>query len=430
MSSYTNSKGVEHVTWGLEKKKELGYDVNTPTKGKTLFQRFFGVPKHNTSGLENLVKRGKANTRRNNGGVPKFNFGPTKFFRKTEDFISPNNGNTLKTRLITFEQNFIKRLYAMYQDANFGKAPLDLSKYAEQLEGETNESKAILLYNELIVLYILFAMDSIDALYWENRSAFYKYLTEKGDIKTIEYFNDFERLDRPIAYIVSNMLLFGGIFTGLALAPITFGATAIPAGVLAFIYIFTIVTGVGSAFGLNLIAIDCILPRRKTNYWAEVGRLGQGAESRVDVFKYINLILFSPKNRVPITDVKDKLRYWGLLQTQVDYMFKVGKEGMLKAGTELKQTFIDLDSDMMTRYLGKMLRFFDKAKNTENFTLAPNEPFSEELLREAYPKSPLAGNPFANSSTLPRPPVRPLKSMTGGLTRRRVNKMSRRKYRR
>jgi hypothetical protein len=80
-----------------------------------------------------------------------------------------------------------------------------------------------------------------------------------------------------------------------------------------------------------------------------------------------------------------------------------------------------------------MIQYFDKARKTENFTLAPNEPFSEDLLKAAYPKPPLAGNPFPNTSTFPLPPTRPLKSMTGGLTRRRINKkykMSKRKYRR
>jgi hypothetical protein len=433
MSSYVNSEGVARGTFkGTEENtKVVGYNRENTSKlkPKTFYQRMFGSRKHNTSGLNNLVKRGKANmlrnekTRKENARVPKFKFEADKLFT-ANGFVSPNTGDTLQTRLKVFEQNFLKRIYGEYQSAVMGKVPIDLNAYALNLINEQDETKAIILYNELILLFILVSIDSLDYLadYIVSAKMWNKIKTSIPDVY------DSEETARNAIATASTVLLTG-LLIGACFSPATaaaFGGISILISSITGLSSVGLSAMIGPALGIRFA--DFILPPHE---WRNIGhinlqRVSQTTNSRHEVFCAINDIMFSPENRVPITTVKDKLKYWGLLQTQVDYMFATG------------QMWEDKNKDytFVMNYLKDIFKLCERPNL--DFTLAPNEPLTEDMLKATYAKPPLAGNPFANSSfpfpppavnpfantppPLPKPPTLPLKSMNGGVTRRRVHK--------
>ena len=311
--------------------------------------------------------------------------------------------------------SFIKRIYAQYQDAKLGKIPLNLEAYATQLENETDEASAILLYNELILLYIIVCIDCIERLLYSNPEIQRKIL-EKIKISKRE-FSDLQEISMSLGPVLAICLTASSIT--LLLTPVGIGVVAMAAGWYIIWGIFLTLASTMSSVFLTVQVVSA-LPLKKRKIWEQYYGMGRISTfdsdtvdlSYVDMFNTINVILFSETNPVKIIDVKDKLKYWGLLQTQVDYMFDVGQSP--QKGNMLHDNIRD--------YLLKVIKFF---RDNENRKLAPNEPLSEEQLKAAYPKPPLAGNPFANASTLPSlppPPNVPLKSMTGGRTRRRVHK--------
>jgi hypothetical protein len=388
MSSYVNSEGVVRESWkGSENNgKVLGYNgPNSPnTKKPSYLQRVFGSRKHNTSGLNSLVKRGKANTRRNNGQVPKYAFNATSQF-STKGFVSKNTGNTLQARMGAFQQNFIKRIYAEYQDAKIGKKPLNLEGYATELESETDEAKAILLYNELILLFILISVDCIEKLV-DHRLATGVLNKIKGTTATNSNPNLRLFISRittlgVLGGVVATIILTGGIafigelvlalmFYGVALSGLSAATSILTSKIYLVIYPANLKTrGIGR---LSISPLDVNGDHEYTGI-DDYTKNGLQKISYTDIFNTINKILFSETNHIKIQSVKDKLKYWGLLQGQVDYIFQAG------------QNFRDdsLSNEGVRDYLEDIIKFY---RNDGNRTLAPNEPLSEEQLKAAYPK--------------------------------------------
>lgn len=360
MSHYVNSEGLSRKTWkgNDENGIPLGYnDENLKKRRQT----------YNTSNLNNLVKRGKANTTlKNTGKVPKFKFEPDKLFT-TNGFVQPNTGDTLKTRLNTFEQNFLKRLYTVYQNATLKQTPLNLNAYAIQLKTEENESEAILLYNELIVLYILLCIDCIKRLLSDNKEVIVKIYT---NIVRVE---DPDNAARHLIKLVPWLLL-----TALFLGSMATPAAPLAGGWAALIGSFTMsgaLLEVGPGTGLFDNFAYFFVPLRHAsnvghrNSYIEKGNL-------IQLFLTMNELMFSSENKVPITRVKDKLKYWGLLQTQVDYMFVSGQ-----INQEKKR-----DKKFIKNYLVDIMKLCVYSDTNNDFTLAPNGALAnEDLLDVVYP---------------------------------------------
>jgi len=409
---------------------------------RTLFQRMFGR-RNGKRTLRKLVKKGLAKTRNaNNGRVPELTFGAEKQFNMS-GFVSPNTGNTQQTRINTFQQNFIKRMYTTYQNAKLGIQPLNLDEYASKLETETNEAAAILIYDELIVLFILVCIDSLDSFLVGNKELIKKVLDK---IRTAPNREDIETRLNTITSITA-LLAVGLTATAitLLLTPVGLGMLMVP-GLGWGWYILTplLVTlfTTGTSVGLGIGAYHCI-PTKKRNIFNNKG-FGRvktySNESEIlsytDMFQTLNTILFSKKNPINITTVKNKLKYWGLLDVQVDYMFEFGQNQSPHLDWRGK-----MKSESIIKYVEKMLGYYG---NPDNAKLAPNAPLTKDMLNAAYPKSPLAGNPFANASAFPErnpfPNVSklevpahngPLRSMVGGISRRKgKRRLSKQKERR
>lgn len=415
-------------------------EVEVEEPPRTLFQRMFGR-RNGKRTLRKLVKKGLAKTRNaNNGRVPELTFGAEKQFNMS-GFVSPNTGNTQQTRINTFQQNFIKRMYTTYQNAKLGIQPLNLDEYASKLETETNEAAAIVIYDELIVLFILVCVDSVDSFFFENKELLKKLLDK---IRTAPSRKDLNSRDEMISYLTALLAV------GLTASAITLLLTPVGLGMLVgggigwawYVLLPLLITffTTGTSIQLGIAAYHCI-PTKKRNimnnngfgrvkrYSNEVAKL-----SYDDMFQTLNTILFSKKNPINITTVKNKLKYWGLLDVQVDYMFEFGQNPDLDSRGKMR-------SESIIKYVKKMLGYYG---NPDNAKLAPNAPLTKDMLNAAYPKPPLAGNPFANASAFPeRNPFQnvsklevpahngPLRSMTGGIsTRRAKRRLSKQKHRR
>lgn len=92
-----------------------------------------------------------------NSRVPKFTINATRGFR-SNGFVRPQNSrnSTLETRRRIFEDNFIKRIISIVEDAMLRDKPIPLQNYADRLlSAECSRDEAILLYDELIAIFII-----------------------------------------------------------------------------------------------------------------------------------------------------------------------------------------------------------------------------------------------------------------------------------
>jgi hypothetical protein len=191
--------------------------------------------------------------------------------------------------------------------------------------------------------------------------------------KHIRYAKDPDNDSRFLLMIFPSIILYTLYFAAL-FNPATIAAM----GGFTFVYITHLFLAMtpGIAGGiLSYKLVDVILPIRE---WRNVGlhKPKITETSLIKLFVTMNDIIFSVENKVPVTAVKNKLKYWGLLQSQVDYIFTSGQmmEGKEKDGEFVKNYFIDI------------IKLCVYSNNNKDFTIAPNESLNQDQLEAVYPK--------------------------------------------
>jgi hypothetical protein len=267
---------------------------------------------------------------------------------KANGKISKSENTTTATRIATFEQNFLTRIEGMVDNSimNVRKKaiPLDLKNYRERLLRTTNESEAILVYNELIALLIManiYTMKSYFRSIMAEQEYTYKaaeavgkgtrWLGEKLKLLKVkeaepekphkdiegEDEHDFEGIKKYIEEKRGSKLKM----TDLELKQITsrriieVATVASTIGTLGMLGPGQIEAALNvGAWVINFVVIDLVFLSKG------VSTVGKKMTIE-DLARALLQIMFSPENVIQIREVKDKLNYWGLTQPQVNYMF-------------------------------------------------------------------------------------------------------------
>jgi hypothetical protein len=262
---------------------------------------------------------------RRNGRVPQLGFNSSGI--KSAGFVPANEGNnTTILRERVAEQNFIQRLSKQINDAIINKnpKPIDLKEYADKLKSVNTEEEAITIYNELIGLFIMhiiyldLIIKNIESggSYWERK----KVITP-----------EFLRKSFNKEKIYSMMSLGGRILAGMMFSP---QVLLVSPGLVGTIPIIAVVSLVGSYLLQGTIE----------------KRLAKGEALRLslfDVIAEIRKIMFLPENGIPIINVKDKLKYWGLTTSQVEYLFTETPDSALQIFNEKKRQYLAATEELI-----------------------------------------------------------------------------------
>jgi hypothetical protein len=269
------------------------------------------------------------------GAVPESTFNTGGI--RTTGVVAPNDGtNTIAVRQRVAEQNFIRRLSVDIQNAIIKEnpQPINLTMYADALkESKIDEEEAITIYNELIGLFIMHILYLNLILKNINSGGSYSSKTAKSPDFLRKSF-DAEKLRINMA----NGLLIGGGIIGAATAAATVAALSFSVVGIPFIPVLATGTSLVSTAGAG----GYLTRLFSTNVVQARIAKGQALTlSLSDVIALIHSTMFLPENKIPISSVKDKLKYWGLSTSQVEYLFVQTPDTALQAYNKKRGEYMD-----------------------------------------------------------------------------------------
>lgn len=274
-------------------------------RGRTLYNRMFRRP----TGPKNKA------------GVKKIGFTSKNMINNGTVAPQDKNESTKNVRMRTYEQNFLRRIFT-YVDNSFIKTDpsktINFGEFTLKLTDKNlTEEEAIIIYNELIALFMILSLYVLAIHNWRTTPGYTEGHVGKRKVGTIsklklddkfdieEFLLDFANnrgniiralLKDRIKYPILFASLFG-VTAGVAAAGPVIGPALIAA-----------LTGVG---GISLIVRTISRSTRPLR------------TDLLGVFKLLYKTMFSEENTIPIVQVKDKLKYWGLTQGQVKLLFEV-----------------------------------------------------------------------------------------------------------
>jgi hypothetical protein len=310
-------------------------------------------------------------------------------------FVKPqgNANSTNNIRARTFEENFIRRLMVNIDDSfKDGEDKLDFKRYQTRLQApDCSREEAIFLYDELIaillmlILYVCYVTSELS-------------MAGKPSVKSV-------KLTKLYDSQKFRNLISGIFFTG------TMGVAAIPATLL--LVLGGAISGgtISAAVLLGILGIVLCVPLFGLSIFiAENPELDNEKNNLAFTLQYILNTILDNRNTIPAISVKRELKYWGLTQAQVDYIFSnnipspevfnlpeipaVGTYGIENENereklVQARQAQIDLYNYSIEHNegfgfklfgLNQIIEFIQLVKvNPEE--LAPNEPFSLDLVK-------------------------------------------------
>jgi len=252
----------------------------------------------------------------NKAAVPKLKF-TGKNLRSDDDVLPQRDENNISTvRKSVYEQNFLKRILTMVENtfikskANPDKM-INFTEYQHKLkDSETTREEAILIYNELIALFIILSLYVFAIVVKKKKTGSISINNKSNKTKSKLRINDKINLseDGNIGEFISLLSKYGNR-AGLSLNLSGMLIAALGASVVA---VFPL-TGVGTA----VIFIPIL-----TNIGVSVYLKNKVMRTDLlDLFKLLYSTMFSDENKIPISSVKGELKYWGLKEAQVNALF-------------------------------------------------------------------------------------------------------------
>ena len=265
-------------------------------RGKTPWQRLFRNP----------------TSRSNKAMVPKLNF--TAKNLKNNGFVRPQkNTNSLSNvRTSVYEQNFLRRILTMVENS-FIKTKVNPEKiinftaYQEVLKNpNTTPEESILIYNELIAIFVILVLYVFAIAIKHHKTGTVQY--NKANVRSKLRINDKVNLDfKPYMDNISRSMKVAVGSTALFVTMAAYTSVLMVSG--AFIPFISGVAGIAPVV-LSIVAGVRVYLDNKVMRTDLLG-----------LFKTLHSTMFDENNTVPISQVKDSLKYWGLTKAQVDYLF-------------------------------------------------------------------------------------------------------------
>jgi hypothetical protein len=317
-----------------------------------------GLKRNNATKKAFFPRPSSFNTRNNR--VPELSLNRRNGVQRT-GFVSAqkNTNNIGNIRAKTFEQNFLWRILTKIENSIAVKSenpePINLNEYKELLERpECTEEDAIFLYNELIAMFVALVV------YYQlilRQSGMFILDGVSGKIKNPEVLQKlFNR--KKIADIIFDKNLLNILTT----AAVGAGILVSPVGIAISVSI-----GAFAVVGVGMVGEEITSGFRKTPNDQLKKEIVKMKLSLTYILYFIHFILFSEKNTIPIHKVRSKLKYWGLSESLVDFLFN--KSPSDDEFTSIKETNND-NTARMLRYMEKYM-YLPKSE-----ALAPNERLS------------------------------------------------------
>ena len=236
----------------------------------------------------------------------------------TPAYVLPNSRSApaFETRRRTFENNFITRIFKVVEDCLLNDTPIKLEVYSQRLQAkDCSEVEAIFLYNELIAIFVIFILYLLYITQEYSRE-----LKLNPRLRPTQITKSYDRLSffRRVAEFRSLTIpsVVTGSITGMvfSLMPFTGG------GSFAMLII-----------GIAVLAGAILIP----SIYVEVSAEESGAvypelvKGRINLITFIQLLkntMFDNRNNHSLKSVRGDLKYWGLTEAQVDYLFTVDPE--------------------------------------------------------------------------------------------------------
>ena len=318
-----------------------------------------------------------------NSRVPELSLNQKNGIQKTGFVSAQKNTNSINNiRAKTFEQNFLWRILTKIENSmlfkNKNPEPLYLPDYAELLMNpKCTEEDAIFLYNELIAIFIILI------IYYQlilDKTRDYMLDPRSGKIKNPEFLQklfDKKRFIDAIRTSVIFTITSAAIATGIIFAPV---GIAVAAGT----GIFAVANTASLTALIGLTAVPFVggsaaagLASAVHYSSADKNIIREGhlqSYSLLTLFQLIHKTLFNKKNTIPITNVRSKLKFWGLSESHVDFLFN-------RSPNDYKNINHDAPIHSMESYYDKsnwnMLEYIkDYLTLTKSTLIAPNERLS------------------------------------------------------
>jgi hypothetical protein len=286
-----------------------------------------GLKRNNVTKKAFFPRPSSFNTRNNR--VPELSLNQRNGVQKTGFVSAQTNTNNIRNiRAKTFEQNFLWRILTKLENSIAVKAespePINLKEYKELLERpECTEEDAIFLYNELVAIFVTLVV------YYQlilSQSGMFILDGVSNKIKNPEVLQ--KLFDRKR---ITDVLFNRGSLFFLTAAAVTAGIFVSPVGIAA-----AAGTGLFAVAGIKVFGKEISSSIRKTPNNQIHKEITNIKYTLTDVLYDIHYILFSEKNTIPINKVRYKLKYWGLSESHVDFLFNTSpsdndtRKGMLR----------------------------------------------------------------------------------------------------